>query len=148
MEAVVLAYLGIALMVGLTGIGSAYGLSMCGSATLGALKKNPSVLGSCTALSALPSTQGLYGFVGFFLIYTKITPEISWLAASAVFAGGLALGVVGFFSALRQARICVDGIHGIGGGHNLFASTMILAVFPELYAIIALLTVILVGGTI
>lgn len=148
MEPVVLAYLGIALMVGLSGVGSAYGLSMCGSATLGALKKNPSVLGACTALSALPSTQGLYGFVGFFLTYKKIVPDLSWLGASAIFGGGLALGVVAYFSALRQARICADGIHGIGAGYNLFSSTMILAVFPELYAIIALLTMILIGGSI
>ena len=38
MEAIVLAYLGIALMVGLSGIGSAYGVTICGSAAVGALK--------------------------------------------------------------------------------------------------------------
>ena len=147
MEPVVLAYLGIAVMVILSGIGSAYGVSISGSATLGALKKKPDALGSCIALSALPATQGLYGFVGFFLTYTKITAEIHWFQAAAVFGAGLALGCVALLSAIRQSKICADGINGIGSGHNLFSSTMILAVFPELYAIIALLVTILIGGT-
>ena len=112
MEPVVLAYIGIALMVALSGIGSAFGVSISGSATLGALKKKPEALGSCIALSALPATQGLYGFVGFFLTYTKITPEITWFQAAAVFGAGLALGFVGWLSALRQAKICADGING------------------------------------
>lgn len=148
MEPVVLAYLGIAIMIALSGTGSAMGLSTCGSATLGALKKRPEVLGTCIALSALPSTQGLYGFVGFYLAYTKITPELSWFAAAAIFAAGLAMGVVALYSALRQAAVCANGISAIGAGHNMFSSTMILGVFPELYAIIALLCVILIGATI
>lgn len=144
----VLAYLGIAIMIALSGIGSAYGVSVCGSATLGALKKRPEALGNCIALSALPSTQGLYGFVGFYLTYGKIVPEMSWFAAAALFGAGLALGLVSLFSAIRQSSVCASGISGIGSGHNLFSSTMILGVFPELYAIIALLTLILIGATI
>lgn len=147
MEAVVLAYIGIAVMVILSGIGSAYGVSISGSATLGALKKRPDVLGTCLGLSALPATQGLYGFVGFFMLYKKITPAIDWFAASAVFGSGLALGCVALLSAIRQAKVCADGINGIGNGYNLFGSTMILAVFPELYAIISLLVTILIGAT-
>ncbi|MBS1321538.1 MAG: ATPase, partial [Parabacteroides sp.] len=30
---------------------------------------------------------------------------------------------------------------------NVFGATMVMAVFPELYAILALLVVILIGGT-
>lgn len=148
MAPITLAYLGLALMLGLSGIGSAFGVSICGSATVGAMKKNPGVLGMCVTLSALPSTQGLYGFVGFFLMQPLVVPGISILAASAILAGGLALGFVGLFSAIAQARICASGISAIGGGHNVFASTMILAVFPELYAIISLLAVVLIGGAI
>ncbi len=45
MEPIVLAYLGIALMVGLSGTGSAYGVTICGNAAVGALKKNPGASG-------------------------------------------------------------------------------------------------------
>lgn len=147
MEAVVFAYLGIALMLIFSGVGSAYGVSISGSAAIGALKKKPEARGTCIVLSALPSTQGLYGFVGFFLTYTIITPEISWFTAAAIFAGGIAVGFVSFYSAIRQAKICADGMHGIGSGYDLFGNTLILAAFPEFYAILALLAMILIGGT-
>ena len=42
MSPVLLAYIGIALAVGLSGIGSAYGVTICGNAAIGAFKKNPS----------------------------------------------------------------------------------------------------------
>ena len=46
MEPILLAYLGVALMVALSGIGSAYGVTICGNAAVGALKKNPTASGS------------------------------------------------------------------------------------------------------
>jgi len=148
MEPIVLAYLGIALMIGLSGTGSAYGVTIAGNATIGALKKNPSATGSYIGLTALPSSQGLYGFVGYFLLSGFLTPEITWFVASAVFGAGLGLGLVAFFSAIRQAQVCANGIAAIGSGHNVFGTTMILAVFPELYAILGLLVLILISGSI
>ena len=144
--AIILAYLGIALAVGLSGIGSAYGVTICGNAAIGAFKKNPSASGSYIGLAALPSSQGLYGFVGFFILNPKVTADISTFAASAIFGAGLALGAVALFSAIRQAKVCANGISAIGGGHNAFGTTMVLAVFPELYAIIGLLVLILISG--
>ena len=57
-----IAYVGIAIMVGLSGIGSAYGVTIAGNASIGALKKNDSAFGNFLVLTALPGTQGLYGF--------------------------------------------------------------------------------------
>ncbi|MFV0396662.1 MAG: ATPase [Bacteroidales bacterium] len=148
MEPILLAYLGVALMVGLTGIGSSYGVTICGNAVVGAMKKNPDGLGSYIALSALPSSQGLYGFVGYFLMQKFLVSTITYGAATAVFGAGLVLGFVGFFSALRQAQVCANGIAGVGAGHNVFGATMVMAVFPELYAILGLLVLILISGTI
>lgn len=148
MEPIILAYLGIALMVALSGIGSAIGLSGCGNATVGAIKKNPGGFGNCLILSALPSTQGLYGFIGFFLMRSKLIAGMEWMPAIAIFSTGLTLGIVCIFSAIKQGQVCSNGIAAIGSGHNVFGSTMILAVFPELYAIISLLVVVLVAGTI
>lgn len=145
MEPIVLAYLGIALCVGLSGIGSAYGVTICGSAAVGALKKNPAASGSYIALSALPSSQGLYGFVGFFMLNSYLIDGLGWFPAAAVFGAGLGLGLVALFSAIRQAQVCANGISAIGSGHNVFGTTMVLAVFPELYAILGLLVLILIS---
>ncbi len=146
MEPIVLAYVGIALMVALSGTGSAYGVTIAGSAAVGALKKNPGASGSYIALAALPSTQGLYGFVGYFLLSGYLVAGMEWFTAAAIFGAGLTLGLVGLFSAIRQAKVCANGISAIGAGHNVFGTTIVLAVFPELYAILGLLVLILISG--
>ena len=99
------------------------------------------------ALAALPSSQGLYGFVGFFMLQDFANAEVDMVTACAVFGVGLACGLVCLFSALRQAKVCANGISAIGGGHNAFGTTMILAVFPELYAILGLLMLILTANS-
>ena len=148
MSMILLAYIGIAVMVVLSGVGSAYGVTICGNAAVGALKKNSAGMGSYIVLSALPGTQGLYGFVGFFLMQGNLVADISPSAAAAIFGGGLILGIAGLLSAIRQGRVCANGITAIGNGYNVLGGTVVLAVFPELYAIIALLAVILINGSI
>ena len=146
-----LAYMGIALMLILSGVGSAYGVTIAGNAAVGALKKNDGAFGNFLVLTALPGRQGLYGFAGYFMfqnIFGVLTPDISMIQAAAVLAGGLALGFIGLFSSIRQGQVCANGIAAIGQGHNVFTNTLILAVFPELYAIVALAGVYLIGGAV
>jgi V/A-type H+-transporting ATPase subunit K len=146
--ALVLAYVGIALMIGLCGIGSALGVTYGGNATVGAMKKNDEAFGNYLVLSAMPGTQGLYGFLGFFLLQGVLTPDIAMNQALAVFSCGLFLGVVGLVSAIRQGQLCANGITAIGNGHDVFGKTLILAAFPELYAIIAVAATFLISSAI
>lgn len=146
-----IAYIGIAIMVGLSGIGSAYGVTIAGNAAIGALKKNDGAFGNFLVLTAMPGTQGLYGFAGYFLfqnLFGVLTPDITTLQACAVLGSGIALGLVGLFSAIRQGQVCANGIAAIGQGHNVFGNTLILAVFPELYAIVGLAATFLIGSAI
>ncbi|GAB1405784.1 V-type ATP synthase subunit K [Lentimicrobium sp.] len=148
MEPIVVAYLGIGLMVGLAGIGSVFGVSIGGNASLGALKKNPDAFGNYLVLSALPGTQGLYGFMGYFILQGFLTPQITLAQAIAIFGAGLMLGFVALLSAIKQGQVCANGIAAIGAGHNVFGNTLILAVFPELYAIIAFAATFLISTSI
>lgn len=152
MEPITLAYLGIGLMVALSGIGSAYGVSIGGNAAVGALKKNPDSFGTCLMLSALPGTQGLYGFAGYF-VFANFGEALNftsmgWEQAGAVFGMGLAMGLAGLFSAIRQGQVCANGIAAVGAGYDVGGKTLILAVFAELYAIIAFAAVFLVNSAI
>jgi V/A-type H+-transporting ATPase subunit K len=147
MEPIILAYIGVGLMIGLAGIGSAFGVSIGGNASLGALKKNPDAFGNFLVLSALPGTQGLYGFMGYFILQGFLTPEISMAQAAAIFGAGLALGFVALLSAIKQGQVCANGIAAIGSGHDVFGNTLILAVFPELYAIIAFAATFLISAS-
>ena len=139
-----IAYIGIAVMIGLSGIGSAYGVTIAGNAAIGALKKNDGAFGNFLVLTALPGTQGLYGFAGYFMfqtIFGILTPEMT-----GILGAGIALGLVALFSAIRQGQVCANGIAAIGQGHDVFSNTLILAVFPELYAIVALAATFLIGS--
>lgn len=138
-----LAYLGIALMVGVAGIGSAIGLSFCGQAVIGAMKKDSTKMGQYIALSALPSSQGLYGFISYYFASTLISPEMSVQVAAAILFCGLLVGVVGLGTAWKQGQILASGIAATADGHNVFVASMVMAVFPELYAILGTLVAIL-----
>ena len=146
--ALILAYVGIALMIGLCGIGSALGVTYGGNATVGAMKKNDEAFGNYLVLSAMPGTQGLYGFLGFFLLQSNLSDAITMNQALAIFSCGLFLGVVGLISAIRQGQLCANGITAIGNGHDVFGKTLILAAFPELYAIIAVAATFLISSAI
>ena len=63
----ILGYLGLGLMLSLAGVGSAIGTTIAGNAAEGALKNRPEKSSSYMILSALPATQGIYGFVAFFM---------------------------------------------------------------------------------
>ncbi len=146
--AVILAYVGLALMLILSGVGSAIGVVSGGNATLGALKKKDDAFGSYMLLSALPGTQGLYGFAGFFIINNSgvISASMTVLQGMAILAAGLALGTVALISAIVQGRVCANGIASIASGYDVFGKTMVLAVFPELYAIIAFAATFLISS--
>jgi V/A-type H+-transporting ATPase subunit K len=163
----ILAYLGWGLMLGLAGIGSAYGTTIAGNAAEGALKKNKEKSSSYMILSALPATQGLYGFVAFLMWKTKyftakaaevvenVVEAVEGAAENAaavadaalvmpefsgakLFAVGLVVGIVFLISAIRQGQVCANGIAGIAGGHDVQTNTMIYAALPEFYAILSL----------
>ena len=52
--------LGVALAVGLAGIGSAKGVGLAGEAVSGLLTEQPEKFGKALILELLPGTQGLY----------------------------------------------------------------------------------------
>lgn len=135
-----LGYLGMGLMLGLAGIGSCYGTTIAGKAAEGALKKDPSKSSGYMILSALPATQGLYGFLAFLLHFGKISAETGTLW----FGVGIGVGIVCLFSAIRQGQVCAAGIQGLAQGHDVQTNTMIYAAFPEFYAILALVATFLV----
>ena len=130
----ILGYIGLAMMLGLSGIGSSIGTTIAGNAAEGALKKNPEKSSAYMILSALPATQGLYGFVAFLMWMGK-----DFAADGAMLFGvGISVGLVCLFSAIRQGQVCANGIVGISQGHDVQTNTMIYAALPEFYAILAL----------
>ncbi|MEG2756420.1 MAG: V-type ATP synthase subunit K [Mucinivorans sp.] len=148
MEPILLAYIGIAAMLIFSGVGSCYGTTVSGNAAVGAMKKNKGAFGSYMILCAMPSTQGLYGFLGYFLLKGYLVPNITMAMASAIFGVGLACGLICLYSSIRQGQLSANGITAIGNGHDVFGNSLILVAFPELYAILGVAAVFFVGQAI
>jgi len=142
MTATILGYLGLGLVLALAGIGSSIGTSAAGNAAEGGLKKRPESSGSFLVLSALPATQGIYGFVAFFMLLSKFkeNPEMGLV----IFGIGLCVGLVCMISAIRQGQVCANGIVGVSQGHDVFTNTLIYAALPEFYAILGLVGALMV----
>ena len=147
-SALILAYLGVVLMVGVSGLASAVATARCGMASVGALKKNSGAFGSYMILSALPGSQGLYGFVGYFMVSGLISDAMSMLTAVGIFGAGLLMAIVCLSSALFQGKVCANGIAAIGNGHDVMGKTLILGAFPELYAILTVAATFLISSAV
>jgi len=134
----ILAMIGLATLLTLPCIASALGVSMAANALIGGLKKNPDMFGKGLVLSAIPTTQGLYAFAAFFLFLLKLREmaELSPMQGILVFVAGIAVGLAGYFSCLFQVKIVCNGMLEMSNGRDIFGPTLILVVFPELYAIL------------
>lgn len=143
MDMSILGIIGVGLMVSGGGAGSAMGLSISSSALLGLIKKRPDMLGVGLGLAMPPATQGLYGFVGFILYKNYIVPGLTPFQAAVILAAGAAMFFSCLFSAMYQGKVCADGIAATAQGKNVFGTTMMLAAFPEFYAILSLVAAIM-----
>ena len=139
-----LALLGAALAAGLAGMGSAKGVGMVGEAASGLLTEDPSKFGKALIMQALPGTQGIYGLITAFLIIFKIgilgTPVELTVAQGAYFLmAALPIAIVGFYSAIKQAKVAVSGINLIAKRPDEVGKAITSAALVETYAIFAVL---------
>ena len=139
-----LALIGAALAVILPGIGSARGVSMVGEAASGLLTEDPSKFGKVLILQALPGTQGIYGLITAFLIVFKLgllgTPVELGMGEGVYFLmAALPIAVVGYYSALKQAKVDVAGVNLISKRPDEVGKAITSAALVETYAIFAVL---------
>ena len=138
------ALLGAAFAAILAGMGSARGVGMVGEAGAGLLTEDPSKFGKVLILQALPGTQGIYGLITAFLIVFKIgilsTPVALTIGQGAYFLmAALPIGVVGYYSALKQARVAITGVNLIAKRPDEVGKAITSSALVETYAIFALL---------
>ena len=139
-----LALLGAALAVIFPGMGSAKGGGMVGEVSSGLLTDDPSKFGGALLMQALPGTQGIYGLVTAFIVLFKVGlfGELAALTtAQGMFflLACLPITIVGYFSAIKQARVAVTGISLIAKRPGEVSKAMTSAALVETYAIFATL---------
>ncbi|MCD4707802.1 MAG: V-type ATP synthase subunit K [Candidatus Sabulitectum sp.] len=147
------AYLGVALACALAGIGSAVGVGIAAQASTGVMSVDPKKFGKLLLLSALPGTQGIYGFVIAFLLIQKIAlftgdNPLTMVVGWKIFAAGLPIALAGLMSGIHQGKVCAGGAMMTAKQPDDSAKALILAVFVEFYAILGFLVSFLMLGQI
>lgn len=145
---IVCALLGAVLAALVAGIGSAIGVGMAGEAAAGVITEDPSKFGKVLILQLLPGTQGIYGLLIAFITLSQIgvlggNSDISMAKGLLYFAACMPMALVGYFSAIRQARASVASIAVVAKRPEQFGKAMIFPAMVETYAILALLISIL-----
>lgn len=145
----VLAVIGAALAVLIAGLGSAKGVGMVGEAAAGLITEDPEKFGQALLLQALPGTQGIYGLLTAFVILNRIgivggaAITLTTAQGFLFFFAALPIAIVGYFSAIAQARAAVAGIGIIAKRPEELAKGITFSAMVETYAVLALLASIL-----
>ena len=126
----------VAIAVFLSGMGSAKGTGMTGEAAAGLTVEEPQKFGKALVLQLLPGTQGLYGFVIGFMILGKLGGDLNFQQGLYYIFAALPIGVVGYFSAIAQAKVAVSGMNILAKNEDNFVQGIVYAVRVELYAIL------------
>ena len=138
--------LGAALAAALSGVGSAKGTGIAGEAAAGVVSEDPSKFGKAMILQVLPGTQGLYGFVVFFIAMGKLTGNMDFSAGMQVFSACMPIALGGLFSAMAQGKVAAASMNILAKKPDDFAKGMLFCTIVELYAIISMLASIILLG--
>lgn len=146
----VIAVFGAVLAALVAGLGSAKAVGMVGEAAAGVVAEDPSKFSKVLVLQLLPGTQGLYGLLTAVLALSQLgvlggsAPELSIAQGLAYFAACLPITIVGYLSAVAQARAAVAGVGIVAKNPSQNGKAITMAAMVETYAILALLVSILV----
>ncbi len=147
---VVYALLGAASAVFLAGMGSAIGVGVAGQAASGVVTEDPNKFAKVLIMQLLPGTQGIYGLLVGFITLSKIgllgggLAGIDWVTGLMILGGCLPIGIVGLVSGKYQGMTSAAAIGIIAKREDQFGKAMLFPAMVETYAILALLTSVLV----
>ncbi len=142
-DPIALALFGAGIAALFAGIGSAIGCAISGGMAAGALQEKPELFGRFLPLAAAPGTQGVYGFVATVLILEKISPQMTTEAGWQLFFVGIPVGFAGLLSAIWQGKVCASSIALVVKDPSQLGKSLVFPALVEFYAILGLLTSIL-----
>jgi len=128
--------LGVALAVGMSGVGSAKGVGIAGEAAAGLLSEQPEKFGKALILQLLPGTQGLYGFVIGLLVLRQLKPETTFAQGLYLLFACLPIAIVGLWSAIAQGKTSAAGMQILAKNPEHNTKGILLSAMVETYAIL------------
>jgi V/A-type H+-transporting ATPase subunit K len=135
---------GAAIVMAISGVGSAIGVALAGQAAGGVMSEDPEKFAPMLPLIGIPGTQGFYGFLIGFLVMVKLNllgAEIKIPTVSQgleIFAICVVASIVESISAVWQGKVSVSSIYLVAKKPEEAGKAFILPIFVEIYAILGL----------
>ena len=138
-----LGWIGIYAPVALGAIGSMIGCARAGQAACGAMLETESGYGRYVGVSAMPSSQTIYGIVVMLTLRREVTLE----SAPGLFAIGVLAGLALMTSAIYQGYCCASSINVSKSKTEIFGLSIAPAAVVEGFAVFAFVfALVLVGA--
>jgi V/A-type H+-transporting ATPase subunit K len=139
---VILGWIGLYAPMALGAIGSIIGCAVAGQAAIGAMLDTESGYGRYIGVSAMPSSQVIYGIVVMFTLNRPVTAEV----APGIFAIGVLAGLALMYSAIYQGQCCASAIHASKAKPEIFGLSIAPAAIVEGFAVFAFIFALVISG--
>ena len=139
---ITLGWIGLYSPMALGAIGSIIGCAVAGQAAIGALIDTEIGHGRYIGLSAMPSSQTIYGIVIMLTLNRPVTPEV----APGLFVIGLLSGIALIFSSIRQGQCCASAIHASKTKPEVFGLSVAPAAIVESFAVFAFIFTLVISA--
>ena len=144
MEAIIitLGWIGIYAPMALGAIGSIIGCARAGQAACGALLDTETGHGRFIGVSAMPSSQTIYGIVIMFTLERAVSVD----NAPGLFAVGVLSGFALLWSGMRQGDACASAIHVSKSKPEVFGLSIAPAAIVEGFAVFAFIFALVISA--
>lgn len=140
---ITLGWIGIYAPVALGAIGSVVGCTRAGQAACGAMLETESGHGRYIGVSAMPSSQTIYGIV----VMLTLSRPLSVENAPGIFAIGVLSGLALMMSAFGQGSCCASAINVAKSKPEVFGISIAPAAVVEGFAVFAFVFALVLAGT-
>jgi V/A-type H+-transporting ATPase subunit K len=145
-----LAVLAASISIVFGGLGTIFGTLYAAKGGAGLVAEKPQTFGSVLLTSALPSSQGIYGFLGAVLILQRTELlsgtmlDISTATGFGFLAAAFPIAVLCLFSGWGQGKVLQSGLAIVSKNPAEVGKSVILGVLMESMAVFGLLLSILI----
>ena len=139
----ILGWIGVYSPVALGAIGSILGCFRAGQAAAGALLEVDSGYGRYVAVSAMPSSQSIYGIV----IMLTLQRDVTLLNSPALFAIGVLSGLALMISGIYQGESCASAIQVSKEKPEIFGLSIAPAAIVEGAAVFTFVFALVLAGS-
>lgn len=139
---ITLGWIGIYAPVALGAIGSILGCTRAGQAAAGALLEVDSGYGRYIGVSAMPSSQTIYGIV----VMLTLNREVTVTNAPGMFAIGVLVGLALMISGIYQGKACASSIQVSKDKPEIFGISIAPAAIVEGFAVFAFVFALILAG--